>query len=75
LLACRSSQAKIKKSLQAHAFTEGAVLESFFRNPEALAMLYQDFCARHEPGSTAAPLPEAEVCSFVLPHCHMHALI
>lgn len=56
--------AKIRKSLQAHAFTEGAILETFFRNPEAITVLYQDFCSRHEPGCITPTKDEVEMQSF-----------
>lgn len=53
--------AKIRKSLQAHAFTEGSILEVLFRNPEVISVLYQDFCSRHEPNSRVPVKEEAEV--------------
>jgi glutamate dehydrogenase len=57
--------AKIRKSLQTHAFTEGAIMDSFFRNPEAITVLYQDFCARHQPGSSIAIKAEVELAAFL----------
>jgi hypothetical protein len=44
-----------------HAFNEGSLLESFFRNTAAIEYLYRDFRARHEPGCTLTPAEDAEV--------------
>ena len=58
---CVCVQGKIRKDLLVHAFTEGAVLDAFFRNVDALSFLFQDFCARHEVGSLSTPKEDAEV--------------
>jgi hypothetical protein len=71
-------QAKIRKDLLAHAFTEPSVRDAFFRNVDAVLFLYNDFAARHEVGSSAAPKEDAEVLSFLkrrYPWHHLYALL
>ncbi len=61
-------QAKIRKDLLAHAFTEASVRESLFRNVDVLLFLYQDFCNRHDVSALTAPKEDVEVQSFLKRH-------
>lgn len=42
-------QARLQSSLQMNAFTEGSILDTFYRNPDMVRYVYSDFAKKFEP--------------------------